>query len=75
MRSRSSTNCFLSKGAPVDDTNSLVIEFLGLKATALGAWPVTGLLALIAVCFVVAAVAGPAQIGQWVKRLAKLSEK
>lgn len=50
---------------------SLTIELFGLKATALGAWPVAGLLMLMAVVMLGAVFVGRVQLQSWAKRLGK----
>lgn len=54
---------------------SLTIEILGLKATALGAVSVTGLLVLMAVVMLGALLVGRVQIQSWVKRVGRPSDE
>lgn len=58
-----------------DPKDSLIIEFLGLKATALGTLPVSGLLLIFAVAVLTICVVGPGQITRWAKRLAKPTDE
>lgn len=55
--------------------DSLTIEIYGLKATALGALPVTGLLMLMAIICLGAVIVSRAQIRSWAKRIGKPADE
>ena len=59
----------------MEESNSLVIEVFGLKATALGTLSVTGLLVVLSLAILGMLIVGPTQLGAWKKRLGKLLEK
>jgi hypothetical protein len=52
-------------------TDSLTIEILGLKATALGVYPVSALILFMGVVVLSGALIGPAKLSVWVKWIAK----
>jgi hypothetical protein len=59
----------------MEETSSLSIEGFGLKATALGALPVSGLLLLMGLIVIVGFIVGPSQIARWTRRLTQQSDK
>ncbi|MFK0273619.1 hypothetical protein ACIQUG_08085 [Ensifer sp. NPDC090286] len=52
-------------------TDSLTIEILGLKATALGIYPVSLLILFMAAVVLSGAFVGPAKLSVWAKWVAK----
>lgn len=59
----------------MEETSSLSIEGFGLKATALGTLPVSGLLLLMGLIVVAGFIIGPSQIARWARHLTQQSDK
>ncbi len=59
----------------MEETSSLSIEGFGLKATALGVFPVSGLLLLLGLIVIAGFIVGPSQIARWARHLTRQSDR